>query len=172
VSFAPTVYDYGVVALTLGAALLEIALLPAFRRRRVLGYAYMSAYLWLIGIAIVGLWYFERRSWNELLLGTTPWWRISIGFAMTACYIVFMAVQRRAMLKPKALAAVARAMTPVAWMMPRTLSERKWCIGLSIAAGTCEEIIFRGFARTFFAYFMSLPASILISALAFGLGHA
>jgi membrane protease YdiL (CAAX protease family) len=170
--FVPNIYDYAIVAFVVVAAVVEILLMPVIRKRRVVAYAYMSVYLWFTAIVIIVLWSVESRSWNALLLGETVWWRLAIGFAIAAAYVAFMSWQHGKMLKPKHRPAIARAMAPVAWMMPRTGSDRIWCVALSVAAGVCEEIMFRGFGLTFFAFFVGVPAAIVISALAFGLGHA
>jgi uncharacterized protein len=46
-------------------------------------------------------------------------------------------------------------------------------IALSVSAGICEEAIFRGYLqRQFAAFTRSAPAGIILSAIAFGAGHA
>lgn len=170
--YAPTAFDYTVVVLIIIFAVIEIAVMPWMRKRRVIAYAYMSAYLWLTAIAILLLWHVTGRSFHQLFLGPALWWRLVIGFAAAAAFALLITRQRTAMLRPKARSAVVRAMDAVAWMMPRSRAEQWWCVALSVAAGVCEEIIFRGFAVSFFSYFTGVPAAILLSALAFVLGHA
>ena len=170
--YAPTVFDYAVVVLIIVFSMIEIALMPWMRKQRIIAYAYMTAYLWLTAIAILVLWHVTGRSFDQLFLGPTVWWRLVIGFGAAAAFGLLMTRQRTAMLRPKAISAVVRAMDAVAWMMPRTRAEQWWCVALSVAAGVCEEIMFRGFAISFFAYFTGFPPAILLSAFAFGLGHA
>ncbi|MHB1328977.1 MAG: CPBP family intramembrane glutamic endopeptidase [Gemmatimonadales bacterium] len=66
------------------------------------------------------------------------------------------------------------ALERVSFFLPRTGSERRWFAGVSVSAGVCEELIFRGFLAQ---YFVGLPLGIapigayLLSALVFGIDH-
>ncbi|WP_339862650.1 type II CAAX endopeptidase family protein [Paremcibacter congregatus] len=61
----------------------------------------------------------------------------------------------------------------IRWFLPTTKSETAWFIfGLSVTAGICEEIIFRGYLLNFMANYMPIYVAALLSSLAFGLCHA
>jgi uncharacterized protein len=58
-------------------------------------------------------------------------------------------------------------------MLPQGAIEVVLWIAVSITAGICEEIIFRGyFQRQFAAYTGSVAAGVLLQAVVFGLGHS
>ena len=58
-------------------------------------------------------------------------------------------------------------------LLPRTISERAAFLGLSVTAGFCEELVFRGFLITaIHAASGSLVLALLMSSLAFGVVHA
>lgn len=63
----------------------------------------------------------------------------------------------------------------ISFFLPRSRAERWWFALVSLSAGICEELIFRGFL---IQYFTQLPISIapfvayLLSALVFGIDHA
>lgn len=58
-------------------------------------------------------------------------------------------------------------------LLPHGTFERALWIALSVTAGICEEAIFRGYLqRQLVAFTKSVPAGILLSAAAFGAGHA
>ncbi len=58
-------------------------------------------------------------------------------------------------------------------MLPQRGIELAFWIALSVAAGICEETIFRGYLqRQFMALTKSAPAGILLSAATFGAAHA
>lgn len=67
----------------------------------------------------------------------------------------------------------AAAAEPLKFMLPAGQRERRWWVLLAISAGTCEELVYRGFLLV---YFDSLGAGLggawLLSTIAFGLGHA
>jgi membrane protease YdiL (CAAX protease family) len=59
------------------------------------------------------------------------------------------------------------------FLLPHRAGEFLVWIALSVSAGICEEAIFRGYLQHQFAAFTrSAPAGIILSAIAFGAGHA
>jgi len=57
-------------------------------------------------------------------------------------------------------------------MLPRTPRDLRHFIGLSITAGIVEEVVYRGFALWYLGLFMPLWAAVVVSSVAFGLGHS
>lgn len=60
-------------------------------------------------------------------------------------------------------------------MVPTRPFERAWFLGLSVAAGICEELLFRGLVPALVATLLHGPSPwlvILLAAVAFGLAHA
>lgn len=58
------------------------------------------------------------------------------------------------------------------FVLPKTLSESAVWIAVSIAAGVCEETVYRGYLqRQLWSFTGSLPAALLLQALTFGVGH-
>jgi membrane protease YdiL (CAAX protease family) len=56
--------------------------------------------------------------------------------------------------------------------MPQNERDYRYFFGLSITAGIVEEILYRGFAIWYLALVMPVWAAIVVSAIAFGLGHS
>jgi uncharacterized protein len=67
----------------------------------------------------------------------------------------------------------ARAKSPLHFMMPRGAQERQLWVGLSLPAGMCEELCFRGFLMSVAReeLHLSLLASLLTVSIAFGWAH-
>tara|TARA_R110002167_G_scaffold35356_4_gene112953 strand:- start:1936 stop:2664 length:729 start_codon:yes stop_codon:yes gene_type:complete len=60
----------------------------------------------------------------------------------------------------------------IQWMMPSTPKEARYFIlGLSISAGICEEILFRGYLMLVLGDYFPTYAVVIISSLIFGLPH-
>jgi uncharacterized protein len=58
-------------------------------------------------------------------------------------------------------------------MLPRSPVEIVLWIMLSVSAGICEEIVFRGyFQKQFAAYTRSIAAAVVLQGLVFGIGHS
>jgi uncharacterized protein len=61
----------------------------------------------------------------------------------------------------------------VQFMLPHGALELTLWVALSVSAGICEETIFRGYLqREFIAFTRSTPVGIVLTAVAFGAGHA
>lgn len=60
----------------------------------------------------------------------------------------------------------------IQWMTPTTGKEARYFIlGLSISAGICEEILFRGYLMQLLGNYVPTYAVVIISSIAFGLPH-
>lgn len=55
--------------------------------------------------------------------------------------------------------------------LPRDKRDYRYFFGLSITAGIVEETIYRGFVIWYLTLFMPVWAAVIISSIAFGLGH-
>ncbi|MDR3389366.1 MAG: CPBP family intramembrane metalloprotease [Rudaea sp.] len=73
---------------------------------------------------------------------------------------------------------IAKAMRSMRFMLPVTRRERQWWILVSLAAGVCEEILYRGFVTQYFSGSLGATISLgtvgawLTASLFFGLAHA
>jgi len=73
---------------------------------------------------------------------------------------------------------VVKAMQSMRFMLPVTGRERQWWILVSLAAGVCEEILYRGFVTHYFSGTLGATISLgtvgawLTASLFFGLAHA
>ncbi len=57
-------------------------------------------------------------------------------------------------------------------MLPHTRRDLRHFIGVSLTAGIVEEIVYRGFVLWYLGLFMPLWAAVVVSSVAFGLGHS
>jgi hypothetical protein len=57
-------------------------------------------------------------------------------------------------------------------VLPHTRRDLRHFIGVSITAGIVEEIVYRGFVLWYLGLFMPLWAAVVVSSVAFGLGHS
>ncbi|HYH46295.1 MAG TPA: type II CAAX endopeptidase family protein [Thermoanaerobaculia bacterium] len=68
-----------------------------------------------------------------------------------------------------------RAMDPMDYLLPRTKPELALFAAVSISAGICEEVIYRGFLMRYLQgapWTLGLGGSLLVSSAVFGLAHA
>jgi len=57
-------------------------------------------------------------------------------------------------------------------MLPRTRTERNTFYLLSVSAGVCEELIYRGFVFAYLLHYIPMPWVVVLSSVLFGLAHS
>ena len=68
----------------------------------------------------------------------------------------------------------AAPLEKIAFFLPKTTRERSWFAAVSITAGICEELLYRGFLIRYFhelPWMPGLTVSAVLAAIVFGLGH-
>jgi membrane protease YdiL (CAAX protease family) len=127
---------------------------------------------WLFVVAALAVWLGFGRPAATLGLHLGHPGRIAIGMAVAIAVVLFLAAQRRALLAhPHLFAAVRDQLGSAGPLVPHTADERRRWIVLSITAGICEEILFRGYLTTLLASGLGPVAGAAVSCLMFGLAH-
>jgi membrane protease YdiL (CAAX protease family) len=136
--------------------------------------AYRNAMItqWTLSLALLAHWGYVGRAWGSL--GVVP--RITPGAIGVAAGLVVMTglmllQSRGAEGRARARANARARMRPVAFLLPHTPHELRLFTALSITAGVCEELLFRGFMIWYLAHWTGELQAALISSLLFGLGH-
>src|SRR5258708_39245840 len=141
---------------------------------RVGEYVRTMAIEWALAVAVLARLALGHRPLSAIGLA---WPHGVLGWVVSAAAIAFtlwlLGVQSRtATGSERGRAAVAKGLAQMAWMLPRERREFAAFSGLSLTAGVCEEILFRGHLM---AFFDSLVGPILgtVAAIAlFGIAHA
>ena len=155
----------------------------AAARRKLVGYATTIVYLWTL--AAVAVWIY---GWAPLLVSPGPaasWLPAAtlvapFLFAMLSAFFVlallpFLQSLRGLRWRRAYEAAIRRAFAGIPGFVPNDAVERRVWILLSLSAGLCEEILFRGFLIRFLhegALALPIAGALAVSSLCFGLGHA
>lgn len=148
-----------------------------------LGY-YRRTILWLWIASGLAVW---ATGWSSLFtlkgLGIRPtwletrpwaWWTIAVFVTLVVLVQLVLPVvqvtvkyRKRAYLEP-------RQFESLRFFLPATVQERRWFAALSLSAGFCEELLFRGFLLRYLhaaPLHLALLWSILLAAVVFGLHH-
>lgn len=92
-----------------------------------------------------------------------------------ACFDLLWAAGTVAFLRflgPVLFDLLGRWITATGFLLPKTGGEAVVWIAISITAGSCEELVYRGYLqRQLWSFTKSLPAAILLQSLIFGAGH-
>jgi uncharacterized protein len=127
---------------------------------------------WIVVLVLMAYWRFRQRPWAWLLLGRSTPLRFACGMAIGLLGVGFLYWQRVFILSSNQGAAAARRqLESAAPLLPHSLDENRMFKIVSVTAGVCEEILFRGFLLWYFTGWTGTMVAVLLSSLVFGLGH-
>jgi membrane protease YdiL (CAAX protease family) len=129
--------------------------------------------LWLLAPVVLGWWIGSGRTLTTVGLGVSG----GLGFWIGAIVVVALVLTVRAQLGQLRASAAAREKAraqlggTAALMLPRSAGERRTWIALSLTAGICEEVLYRGFLIWYLAAWLPDVAAVFVSSAAFGIAH-
>jgi membrane protease YdiL (CAAX protease family) len=140
---------------------------------RIVSYQRTAMAEWVVAILVVAGWMVQSRSLAQLGFGFSN----SLGFwgALTAGLLIATVLtwQRAEIFtgahSPEEL---KQEIQPAEGMLPRTPTELKWFIFVSITAGITEEVFFRGFMIWYLKAMIPLGWAVAVSCVLFGVAHA
>jgi uncharacterized protein len=177
----PGAFDYVVLAVLLLGAIFEWrwywprcvrsirSKVPGARMRM---YRNLLIAEWAITLFVLGLWIAKARPWSALWLGPVGHLRLGLGLLFAAIVIAILARNTKRVLgRPKSMAYVREKIGYLEPLLAETESERRAFWFVSITAGICEEIIFRGFVMWCIGVGTGLVLAVILSSVFFGFGH-
>ena len=127
---------------------------------------------WIPTICLLAYWGKLGRRWADLHLGGDTPLRLGLGVVYVVLLIGLLVWQRRAMLRrPDSRARMRRALAYADPLLPHTQAERRLFVVVSVTAGVCEEILYRGFLAWYLSAWMGPVAAVVLASLLFGAGH-
>jgi membrane protease YdiL (CAAX protease family) len=154
---------------------------PRFRRRvragepgaRLAAYAESMIVQWLFAAGAVALGI--RLSWDWSTLGLTlpAGGRGLVGLALALALSAFLLAQSVLVASRRAThAEVRRAIEPAAELLPADRNDLKGFVALSLTAGVCEELLFRGVLAAYFAHALGYWGGHAAALAVFGAAHS
>lgn len=143
---------------------------PGVRRR-----AYRRTVIgqWACAAATLAIWIRADRSWTDLgLVPHGAWFWPSVAFVIPV--ILFSLVQARYVARASSdeLAEVKNKLADVSFLLPRTTSEARWFAVLSVTAGVCEELLYRGYLVWVMRPWLGTVGALAFGVALFAVGHA
>jgi membrane protease YdiL (CAAX protease family) len=164
---------------TLGVRRLKRAPLEDKSRVRLSVYRNAIILQWTLTAAVLAVWAANHRSWSlppegiGLVPVPTPGF---LGVALGLAIVVFVLVRQRnqALRDDDALQRIRTQIRErqLEMMLPHTRQELTWFARLSVTAGVCEEIMYRGYLVWYLAHWFGIFQSAGLAALVFGIGHS
>jgi membrane protease YdiL (CAAX protease family) len=145
-------------------------------RRKILSYQRILLILWTAAIvawialrsSVFFTWPAVRET-TQQKIGTSFAWGFAAAFSV-GCLLQVVLVRRSASAREKIL----RAFQRLAFILPVTQEERAWFALVSVTAGICEEVLYRGFLIRYLSdgpWHAGLWIALAIASVSFGLGH-
>jgi membrane protease YdiL (CAAX protease family) len=146
---------FAVVVFVAGALLDHFVLWPYLLRKvssgdagaRTRVYGIIMAWEWLAAIYVAGRWWVLARPWTALWLLPPRGWRLLASAIAVLAGAALWRSQTRALARLSAAkrAALVQRSGHLLALSPHTAAECRWFVGLSVTAGICEEVLYRGF---------------------------
>lgn len=128
--------------------------------------------LWTMAGAGVALWFTEGRSWAVLGFVAPHGWRLWVTIGLVLALVVSNARPIVRLARSKRPRRIQMADPSVERRAPHTGTELAWWIALSLTAGFCEELVFRGYLIWAFRAWLGLWGAAAVSLVIFALAHA
>lgn len=142
-------------------------------KARVETYLSTIALQWTLTLGFSGWWLLSGRELAPLRLipkaEGLQWLVIGAGVAVLVFILLNMLATVRS---PEKLEQVVQQSRDLCQIAPQSPTEERVFFLLSITAGICEEILFRGLLIAVLAVSMGMWPSLILSTAIFGLGHA
>lgn len=151
----------------------EKASVIAQPKKRLVVYRLTMLYLWLPVLVLFVV--VNQTSLSMHDLGIRWQWSLAnqiatIGLLSLCGYFIFSLKQLST--NNENHQEILNQLVNIKWFMPTTNKEARYFIfGLSITAGICEELLFRGYLLHILSEYLPTYAAVFLSSLAFGLGH-
>jgi hypothetical protein len=137
-------------------------------------YGIIMAGEWLATIFVAGRWWVLDRSWTALWLAPPRGWRLlaSTLAVLAAAALWLWQTRSLARLSAEKCATLRTRLGRLIVLVPHTTGEYRWFVCLSVTAGICEELLYRGFLVWVLQRWVGLGWAALVSVIVFGAGHA
>lgn len=127
---------------------------------------------WAMTGALAVLWFATSRPASALWLTIPTGWRLAVGAGVPILYVVLMTLQVPKIARSEAIRTRLRdRLESLRPLLPHRPVEWHWFVPLSITAGICEEVLFRGFLVWLLTPMLGLYGAALLSVVVFGLAH-
>jgi membrane protease YdiL (CAAX protease family) len=128
---------------------------------------------WAFAAAAILLWMRSGRPWSELGIIPPTDGRMIVSVAIVAAIIGFTVQQVRAIGRttPERRMAIRPKLAFVEYLLPHSRDELRWFTALSITAGVCEELLYRGFLFWVLKAYVGVPLAAVIGVSLFGVLH-
>lgn len=134
--------------------------------------AWTMANQWTLVAFGLALWMASGRSLASLGLNVPDGWRLWAALALILLLVAYQVWASRSLQRSaETRADVRQQLSSLSAVLPHTRTELQWFTGLSLTAGFCEELLYRGFFIWVFAPWTGWWGAAALSLPCFALAH-
>jgi membrane protease YdiL (CAAX protease family) len=136
--------------------------------------AYLRAILtqWVLAILAIIMWTRLGRPAADLGFELVGGWRLAVGvLALIAAVVLFEMQRRRVTGSEEGQQQLRKQIGEAGDLLPADVKELFLFSHLSVTAGVCEEILYRGFLIWYLTGFVGLVPAVILSSVFFGFAH-
>ena len=142
-------------------------------RARLDSYRVTMIIQWGLVVVALVLWRVTGREWSDLGLRLEGGMGAWIGSGLGLAVLVALAWQTRSVLRSaEKRREVQAACADLTDMLPQDVEESRAFTALSVTAGICEELLYRGFVLAVLTPMLGAWWAVAASSVAFGVAHA
>ena len=128
---------------------------------------------WGLVAVLLAVWFLGSRTLISLGLDFDFGVKALIGWVLAIAIAVALLLQTRSVLRSsESMSAVRQELESLRDLIPHNTRESQLFAALSVTAGICEELLYRGFLLAYFESLLGIWLAMVLSSVAFGLGHA
>jgi membrane protease YdiL (CAAX protease family) len=130
---------------------------------------------WIIAIVLLAGWFALGRGGAAIGLVPRGGALVWAGYGLAALVSVVLLVQAWSVPRnPKSLASVRDKLADLTFILPHTMKERRAFDAVSVTAGVCEEVVYRGYLIAYLTALLGAPfwVAAVLSSLVFGIAHS
>ncbi|HSR69884.1 MAG TPA: type II CAAX endopeptidase family protein [Acidobacteriota bacterium] len=135
-------------------------------------YNSIAVWEWISAAVFLAWWFWSGRPQEPLRLVHRPmgweWLAVAAGLVLSALLVLQMSKATR---NPQSLSNLGGNLGNLKPMIPRNSKEQSAFNMLSVTAGICEEILYRGVLLAVLAAAIGTWPAVVVSSAVFGLGH-
>lgn len=127
---------------------------------------------WSFTVLLLFWWFASGKEWSLLGFSGEPIAPMWIGLGLTILAVGFVLTQNRMVVTSEERQRELQGQfEELRELIPQDQREARWFRALSITAGVCEEIAYRGFLMTYLEGWVGIWGALALSSLIFGFGH-
>jgi membrane protease YdiL (CAAX protease family) len=127
---------------------------------------------WVVATFALFIWSDAQRSVADLGFALVGGWRLLLGFVVLVTAIILLESQRRRVTTDRELQDSFRKKVETASpILPVDGKELFYFHLVSVTAGICEELLYRGFLIWYLTQIFGLAAAVVLSSVLFGMAH-